>query len=380
MLVTIFKITDGVIIIVDRIHSIDFMKGISIFIVVYFHTMLFDGNQINRLNIWLLLFPRFVIPFFFIASGFFLGINIKKRLNYTKYFKGYILKLVKVFVVWYFIYLIYDCVVNLLLAIHMGLEIKSEIARYFLSIPKLGVLYYGMGNTSYHLWFLTALIWSMIILFLFIKLKKLHLLLVISLLLNIIGLFGQTYSGIFHLPLDTRDALFFGLFYTTLGCYIAFNFEKVKQLIAKVKAKTIIYLFILATILQAAESVITRIWLDGTKGGMGYYLSTIPLTVFLFLLLIKNKNFGHQSIISWIGKNAIGIYVAHMGFISIFNLALQFFDIEWLRKSLLFNFFLALVILILSYYFFVFFMKFGYKMIFMYRKMLSTGRVKLFGS
>ncbi len=360
----------------DRIRSIDYVKLIAIFIVVCLHTMSFGGNEIQSefTRLLLYLFPRFVIPFFFIVSGFLFGGKIIKNMNPEVYFKTYVLKLAKFFIVSYVFYFIYDCVIRIMLAIYMGHNVKTEIVTYFSLLPKISVIYYGMGNTSYHLWFLTALIWSIVVLFLFIKFKKLHLLLIISFLFNLIGLFGQTYSGLLYLPLETRDSLFFGLFYTTVGCFFAFHIEWINGIIERVKSRTFIFLFLLSTIFQMVESSITVIWLDGTKGGVDYYLSTIPLTISLFMLIMKNRNIGLHSIFSQVGKNVMGIYVIHMFFISLFVLSLNFFGLEGLRKYFVFNLLLSLIVVVGSHFFFVFIQILKCKISFLLKKDSSNGR------
>ncbi|MBS4198428.1 acyltransferase family protein [Bacillus sp. FJAT-49732] len=72
----------------ERIYSVDFLKGIAIVIVVFFHTMSHKAELHGEFGSLLLYaFPRFVIPFFFIASGYFFGMKLKRV-----YFSPLILK------------------------------------------------------------------------------------------------------------------------------------------------------------------------------------------------------------------------------------------------------------------------------------------------
>lgn len=337
----------------ERFYSIDALKCISIFIVVYFHTVTFNAVENINTSIWFLAFPRFIIPYFFIVSGFLFGEKIKNSLKKVDYFKAYTLSLIKLFGGWYIFYLIYEFVIGVVFTIIRGNSLKAQFVNFIKSLPNFSVLYYGSGDTAYHLWFLTALIWSIVILFIFIKFKKQSFLLLISFILNLLGLFGQSYSGIFHLPLDTTDALFFGLFYVTAGWYISSHYEKIKKIITRVKSITLCYLFLLSCTLQIAESLITFKLLDGTEGGIGYYLSTIPLTISLIMLVLKNKNFGQDTILIRLGRNTFGIYVTHMLFISLSYLTIHFFDLEELRTNKVFNLFLTLIIFVLSHYFYL---------------------------
>lgn len=335
----------------ERIYSIDAVKCIAIFIVVYFHTTTFNVVQSDDISIWILAFPRFIIPYFFIVSGFLFGEKLKVNLNRINYFKTYTINLTRLFVGWYIFYLIYDLVIGVFIALARGYSLKAELISFFKLVPSLSFVYYGDGITAYHLWFLTALIWSIVILFIFIHYKKTGLLLIVSFVLNMIGLFGQSYSGIYHLPIYTRDALFFGLFYVTAGYCISSHYEKITKKITKMKSITFFHLFLLSSLLQIIESFITVKILHGTEGGIGYYISTVPLTFSLFLLVLKMKKLG-SSVLSGIGRNTLGIYVTHMLFISLFYLGLNFYDLEWLRNNMVFNLLLSLIIFALSYYFY----------------------------
>jgi peptidoglycan/LPS O-acetylase OafA/YrhL len=169
-----------------------------------------------------------------------------------------------------------------------------------------------------------------------------------------VGLFGQTYSGIFYIPINTRDALFFGLFYVTLGCFFSFHIERIRQLNSRVKSKTLFTFFLLSCIFQMIESLVTVKWLNGTKGGIGYYVSTIPLSISLFMLILKNKGFGNQSILSRIGKNSLGIYVSHMLFISFSIWVIRFFNLQRLIGNIGFILFLTVFVFVFSHYFYIF--------------------------
>lgn len=329
------------------------MKGIAIFIVVAFHTITFDGNNIRGGEIWLYAFPRFIIPFFFIVTGFLFGNKIKNHSNPKDYFKSYILILIKFFIGWHVLYIVYDVSIRVFYAVYKGEGIRAELVNYINIMPKLSTIYYGVGVTSYHLWYLSALIWSIGVIFLFVKWRKFNLLLIISLILNVIGLFGQTYTDIFYLPIDTRDALFFGLFYTSLGCYIAFHYNRIESFIEYTSSRALIAIFILSSFFQIAEGFVTVGIYDGATGGAGYYISTIPLTVSLFLLLLKNKDLGKRSLFTLLGRNVFGVYLVHMLFISVMVLTLHFFNLAWLRSYFVINLAFTVLIIVLSHIFFI---------------------------
>ena len=70
---------------------------------------------------------------------------------------------------------------------------KHELSKYFEELTTLNLLYYGQGTSGYQLWFVISLAWSITILYLFFRLKKIMLLLILGLCLNLLGLFGQSY-------------------------------------------------------------------------------------------------------------------------------------------------------------------------------------------
>src|SRR5699024_11062175 len=100
---------------------------------------------------------------------------------------------------------------------------------YIESFLSWETFYYGSGHNQYHLWFLLALIWSVAVLFIFAKARLVRVLFVLSLGLNIYGLAGQSYSFLADVPFDTRDALFFGLLYTSMGALFARYGDRLHQ-------------------------------------------------------------------------------------------------------------------------------------------------------
>ncbi|WP_122638707.1 acyltransferase family protein [Romboutsia sp. Marseille-P6047] len=98
------------------------------------------------------------------------------------------------------------------------------------------------NGTMYHLWYLPALILGMIIVYLLISRFELKNTLIISILLYIVGLFGDSYYGIsnnisllkhtydilFLIFKYTRNGLFFAPIYITLGYKLSCMYDKTK--------------------------------------------------------------------------------------------------------------------------------------------------------
>lgn len=312
----------------DRIYSIDYFKFWAMFFIVCIHTAPFYGSEVfgvdgRSVNFLINTFSRFAVPFFFVSAGF---LFVQKILslnnnNNNKYFKKYFAKLFKIFISWYLFYLFYD---------FLKLALSKKLLEYFSSFPGINIekilffLFYGGGGgvASYHLWYLSALIWSILIVYIFIKKGKLNLLLYISLILNIIGLLGQTYSmildfKIFNYSIQTRDTVFFGLFYTTLGSWIALNYDLIKVKIKPLKSYLFIILFLIFSFIQLLERTIAQFFWDTQIKSVDFYFSTIFLSISLFLFVIKNNQIGQNSFMSKIGSNSVGIYVLHTFFVDV---------------------------------------------------------------
>ncbi|RZT22683.1 acyltransferase [Fictibacillus sp. BK138] len=325
----------------ERIYSIDFIKFFAILAVVIIHIFPLDGftGYFMIDNI-----ARFAVPFFFAASGYFFAQKMIQKDASFYYLKGYVKKLSKIYFVWLIFYAIYDVLLILL----KSNDIQEDLNKYFDKFTLLNVFYYGKGTSGYQLWFLTALIWSTIIVYIFIRFKKISILFVLSIILNLIGLLGQAYTMFFDLPVSTtRDALFFGLFYTTLGVVFAVNihFKKIR----KITGITYLGLAIICTVIQVMEGYLLDKVLDGSHGE--YFFSTILVTAFLFFFALNNKKVGKGMWITKVGGNALGIYIIHVFFLDLINNVLKYLDIkQLLSENFIWNVFYTLLIFFISYY------------------------------
>ncbi|MBD1382321.1 acyltransferase [Metabacillus arenae] len=324
----------------ERNYAIDFIKFFAIFAVVVIHTFPLDSvmgfYMIDALS-------RFAVPFFFVASGYLFGLKMMNTREHFNYFRKYIIKIFKIYVCWLIFYAAYDVI--LILFKYKGFEIKKELINYFDEFSLFNLLYYGKGTSGYHLWFLTALIWSVLTVFIFFRCKKINMLFILSFVLNILGLLGQSYTMFFEFPVSTRDALFLGLFYTALGFFFA---DQVKcRKLKKLNVKTYSVLLFLLALLQVMEAFVLDKLLPGSHGE--YFLSTIFLTAFLFYFVLTNNQSGKGLFVTKIGRNSLGIYVIHAFIINVFNMVLEALHID-LANHFLWNLVYTLFIFIISYF------------------------------
>ncbi|OAT81591.1 hypothetical protein A6P54_12515 [Bacillus sp. MKU004] len=332
----------------ERNYAIDYLKFFAIFAVVLIHTGPFsnvtllgiDGKNIDFVIDTL---SRFSVPFFFITSGYLFGKKINIQTDSSKYFSKYIYKLAKLFASWFIFYLIYDLIVKV---VFQSFDITSvtELFRYCSDNITKDVFLYGKSS-GYQLWYLVALIWSILILYISFYLNRVSALLIISLGLNLIGIFGQSYSGIFSLPLDTRDALYFGLFYTTLGAFISNKEEIIRK--KAISGRFYIITFVAFSFLLLAERGVTVFILDGKIGD--YFISTIPVTLSLFLFAVVRPEVGKGSFLTKVGGTAVGIYVIHVFFIKIIRLIADVSGIGTLEETITWHVLFSPIVFILSY-------------------------------
>ncbi|MRX52394.1 acyltransferase family protein [Bacillus idriensis] len=322
----------------ERNYAIDFIKFFAIFAVVVIHTFPLD----SQIELFILdnLF-RFAVPFFFVASGYLFGNKIINTRESVEYFKRYVIKIIKIYVCWLIFYTIYDVLVIYL----SDSNVLQKLMKYFDEFTMLNLFYFGKGTSGYQLWFLTSLIWSIIILYIIYRLKKINFLLTLSFILNIIGLFGQSYSMFFKLPISTRDAVFFGLFYTTLGFFFALHSQKIKSL--KINATIYLYLFVVFSFLQVMEGYILEKKLSSSHGE--YFISTIFLTVFLFSFALNFSQLGKGMLITKIGSNALGIYIIHVFFIKIMDMGINILGLKSMTENLIWPQLYSLFIFVISY-------------------------------
>jgi surface polysaccharide O-acyltransferase-like enzyme len=323
-----------------RIYSIDYIKFFAIFAVVVIHVFPLDGFTgyfiIDNA-------ARFAVPFFFAASGYFFAQKMKHEDAPFHYFKNYIIKLFKLYLVWLIFYTSYD----VLLVLLDGVAVQEKLTSYFEQFTLLNLIYYGKGTSGYQLWFLTALIWSTIVIFIFFKFKQITVLFLISFGLNLLGLLGQAYTMFIKFPINSsRDAMFFGLFYTTLGVMFALNNQL--NSFKKISGQTFLGLALIGVAVQAMEGYILDKVLSGSHGE--YFFSTILLTAFLFLFALHHKSLGKGLYVTKVGANALGIYIIHVFFLDVFKKFIEFIDLESLSENFLWNLCYTLFIFTISYF------------------------------
>ncbi|SDC04804.1 Surface polysaccharide O-acyltransferase, integral membrane enzyme [Terribacillus halophilus] len=311
-----------------RNYTIDFFKCLAIFGVVCIHTHTFRDTAVPFGNgeMWAFIIDtiaRFSVPFFFAASGYLFAMKLERTDDTFAYFKRYTGKLIGLLAAWFAFYWIYDFIKMLTASTGTMNEQKAELTTYFQDTLQWRTLLDGISYTQFQLWFMFALIFSIIIIYTAYRLRILKLTLLAGLVLNLIGLLGQSYGPLFHVTMEetTRNGIYFGLFYTALGACFGLYEKQIIEKARAIRTRTVGMIIVAGFALQLLERYILHYGLDLPQGE--YLISTIPLTVSLLLFTLKARHIGKHRYVSMVAKNVVGIYLIHTLWRSIFDQALD---------------------------------------------------------
>jgi|GEM_PF-6869805 len=292
-------------------QRLDILKFTLSLFVVLFHATLGVYSQLEF--IFFNGFFRVAVPLFFMMSGFmFYKMSDAKRRKYTKSLMGT-----------YMLYFVMYVPVGL--AMHQGTEASYLSGSGFINFFNLII-----NGTGYHLWFLPALLFSLIILNKSLKRSNLSKLIVVSFFLFLIGNIESNYDLIisnfpflkkginlyFSVFITTRNGLFLGLFFTSIGAMIA-KYEK------DFATLEVTPLMPVSIILVGMES-----WYK-YNGQMGldynFLISSIPLSLSIFTHAISKHDkilTNSQSLL--IRKMSSAIYYDHLFVLFFCSQVIQF--------------------------------------------------------
>ena len=277
--------------------GIDRFRLIAAILVVAIHTSPLTDINTTADFILTRILARVAVPFFFMASGAFLftGLNNEKPspaklINFLK--KTALLYGVAVF-------------------LYLPLNFYTGTTADWLHFPKLlsDIVFNG---TFYHLWYLPAAIMGACIVFILRRSASVKAVFVITLLLYIAGLLGDSYygviekipflssiySGIFQITEYTRNGLFFAPIFLLLGV-LALKCDK------RLTLRTSLWGLAVSLFLMLTEGLVLH-YLDVQRHDSMYM--TLPLLMFfLFQCLLHQKGKG----MAFLRPASMLIYLIH---------------------------------------------------------------------
>lgn len=300
-------------------HAIDIIKFLCAVLVIMVHTA--PLLPYNAKANWFLMtiMGRFVVPFFFISTGYFICKNTQERGEW--YFKSYIRSLIKIYLIWSLVYL--PCGIE-----YIGKEFDIPLFLYPVALL-VALVYVG---TYFHLWYIPALILALLLVHWFMKHFKKRYLLTLSFICFLLGSL-ETYYGFIHIPLirdlidhyiniffTTRNGLFFGFFYVAWGYFIAQKDTWLQRIHHHG------WLTLLFFILMNVEAFIIY---DSNNLDSNILLMAAPFTICLFLYA-KSLNITWKLPYRKLREYSSIYYFAHAYFLILIPMFLSLFQLQWL--------------------------------------------------
>ena len=270
-------------------NGIDIIKFICAVLVVMIHFPPLGDSKIpavKYINFGLQNYlARIAVPFFFIAAGFLLYRKSVADSIVSEYVVVYIKKILRLYVIWTLIYF-------------------PLMLRGFFNDPK-GMLHAIVTYAHYtiftgsapQLWYLTALIFAVFLTsFLLYRKVRPATIAAIALVFYIAGLFAQSWFGFiahfeYSIPglwrllktiqaviITTRDGLFDGFLFVSIGMCFAFYNYKMRQ-------KKALIMFILSMTALLVEVFLLQYFGFAREHDM--YLFLVPAASFMFVLAVN---------------------------------------------------------------------------------------------
>ncbi len=262
--------------------GIDRFRLLAALLVVAIHTSPLTDINTTADFILTRILARVAVPFFFMASGAFLftGGNNEKPSS---------AKLLSFFKKTALLY-------GIAILLYLPLNFYTGTAVDWLHFPKLlsDIVFNG---TFYHLWYLPAAIMGACIIFILMRSASIKAAFVITILLYIAGLLGDSYygviekipflssfyNGIFQITEYTRNGLFFAPVFLLLG-YLVFNGNK------RLPLRTSLWGLAISLFLMLTEGLVLHHF-DAQRHDSMYI--TLPLLMFfLFQCLLHQQGKG----------------------------------------------------------------------------------------
>lgn len=292
----------------ERIDSLDTLKGLALLAVVIIHIrgsfLTTQGLEDGIFDLIMFSVSRFGVPIFFLISGFLLKKKFEEK-GEKAYTKKYVKKLFFYYILATAIYFALQTIL-LLIEANTGIKLPRDITMEASFIEGTYDLLYTGTAVRGSLWFFPALAISATLIYISEKLGKFDTLLGLSITLHVIGILSNTYA-VLSIPLPERDAIFFGLVFTSIGFKLGGQkFQEVSSYSSEIVAASGIFLSlnIIENMLLVKATGTSFIFQD-------YSFFTIPFAVSIFLLGLAKPDLGFSTRINLYGKYTLLGYIFH---------------------------------------------------------------------
>lgn len=279
-------------------YSIDVAKFICAIFVVLIHTTayLYTNGIATFENYYIYRsFLDIAVPFFFATSGFFLAFKNKEYvIIYSK-------KILYLYIIFSAFYMFFDLLFALWYRFAYGTPLIPSLGKLFSKWNLETILNGNIG--SYHLWFLSALLFSSIFLYLLYNWNKTVIIFIAIILYCIDSMRIFDFGNLF-----AHGGMIKGFLFVSLGFYIA------RKDVENVKRP-----YIWLTLSMLLYFSFNYVFPSGMKE-IFLYLSTF------YLIVWCKQTPSKKSYFSKLGKSSLGIYILHVVIIEIMIEVCKYFE------------------------------------------------------
>lgn len=283
-----------------RIYGLDILKALCAFCVVTIHAR-FPGRVGDYIDAW----TRMAVPIFFMITGFFYKDTQRQKREAEQIIRVLALGLASnaLYIAW-----------------HTFFEFGGNLGSYlrFAATPQnlWGYLTLNESPFGYHLWYLSAMLYVLIIVYVLNRVFPRHaerMLFIAAPFLLLINLVFGNYSLLLlqseYRTVITRNFLFVGMPYFAVGMFLRTYRGIVEALVAKRRLLASAILFFLLT--TCMEKFLSDAFRYCTN--REHYASTAFLSILVFSAFTSPFWEGKLPILHDVGrKHATGIYMVHL--------------------------------------------------------------------
>lgn len=287
--------------------AIDLFKFLFACSIIFLHI---DFGNIVVIDI-IRCFSHLGVPFFFMASGFFLG----KKMIDDKPIDCFIKRLLFLFLFWSVLYLPINIIPEVIDRKNSVLVVIEYFQRLLFLAPS-------------YLWYLVALMIAVLIVYLFRK-CNMKIQGAVFIILYIIGTLGNSYRSLFLIDnytlyydifLTTRNGFFFAPIFVFIGVLVSKKEKNIKENFNK-KINLNILIFIIILVLYIVETFYVKSFAASDDTSMYFTLPLVTYCIFKIIISIDIKNKTKEFL--FLRSASLMIYCSQFGFIFVYSYILR---------------------------------------------------------